>query len=216
MVMGPAQGIGEASPTVVARGSLATPDDRRWRREGEHWSRRRDLERRLHDGPALRIAALTLHLGLLKDKLPSGGGNLQRDIDDLQRQLHTALQELRVIAAQIYPPLLHEAGLGAALREAAGQARAGVHVDAVDDRFDSAVEAVAYFAALDVLDDLDADAAPVEVVVRRDEDGLVLDLANVDTRHEGAVLDRIQGLGGSVDIVAGPTMGTIRVRIPCE
>jgi signal transduction histidine kinase len=155
-------------------------------------------------------------LGLLKDKLPSGGGNLQRDIDDLQRQLHTALQELRVIAAQIYPPLLHEAGLGAALREAAGQARAGVHVDAVDDRFDSAVEAVAYFAALDVLDDLDADAAPVEVVVRRDEDGLVLDLANVDTRHEGAVLDRIQGLGGSVDIVAGPTMGTIRVRIPCE
>jgi hypothetical protein len=75
---------------------------------------------------------------------------------------------------------------------------------------------VAYFAVLDVLKHLDADGPPVHVVIRRSEEGLVLDLANVDTRRGGAVLDRIQGLGGAVDILAEPGMGTIRVRIPCE
>jgi signal transduction histidine kinase len=216
MALDPADRIGGASRPMVASGPVATPEDRRRRWEGDYWIRRRDLEQRLHDGPALRLAALTLHLGLLGKKLQAGSGNLQRDIDDLQRQLHTVLQELRAIADQIYPPLLHEAGLGPALHEAAGQARVNVHVHATDSRFDPAVEGVAYFAALDVLERLDPDAAPVEVMVRRDEDGLALDLANVDTRHGGTVLDRIQGLGGTVDIVSGPTMGTIRMRIPCE
>lgn len=201
---------------MVPSGTVATPEDRRRRWEGEFWTRRRDLERQLHDGPALRLSALTLHLGLLGKKLQAGTGDLQRDIDDLQRQLHTVLQELRAIADQIYPPLLHEAGLGPALHEAAVQARVNLRVDATDDRFDPAVEGVAYYGALDVLKRIDPNAAPVEVVVRRSEDGLALDLANVDTRHGGTVLDRIQGLGGTVDIVAGRTMGTISVRIPCE
>jgi signal transduction histidine kinase len=186
------------------------------RREGEHWSRRRDLERQLHDGPALRIAALTLHLGLLRQRLQPTAGNLQRDIDDLQGQLHMVLQELRAIADRIYPPLLHQAGLGAALTEVAGRARVNVRIDVVEERFNDAVEGVAYFAALEVLDHLDTERAPVDVAIRREEDCLVLDLTNVDTRHGAAILDCVQGLGGAVDIEAKRTIGTIRVRIPCE
>jgi len=210
----PARSIGDRA--VATEVILPAPDDGRRRSEDEHWSRRRDIERQLHDGPALRIAALTLHLGLLRQRLQPGAGNLQRDIDDLQGQLHMVLQELRAIADRIYPPLLHEAGLAAALWEVATRARVSVHVDVVDERFDAAVEGVAYFAALEVLDHLDADAAAVDVMVRRDGDCLVLDLANVDTRHVAPILDRIQGLGGAVDIEAEPTIGTIRVRIPCE
>src|SRR3954454_21962138 len=131
-------------------------------RRTEHWNRRRDLERQLHDGPALRIAAMTLHLGLLAEKLRDGAGDPQRDIEDLQGQLHTVLQELRTIADQIYPPLLQEAGLGPALRKLARRAPVPVRVDAVDDRFDAAVEGVVYFAVLEVLDDLGPDAGSVD------------------------------------------------------
>lgn len=188
------------------------------RRVDEHWNRRRDLERQLHDGPALRIAALTLRLGLLAQKVREGTGDLQRDIEDLQGQLHLVVQELRAIADQIYPPLLQEAGLGPALRELASSLRVPVHVDAVDGRFDPAVEGVAYFAVLEVLEYA---TRTVDVTVRRDDDGLALDLAHVDTGQGVAVRDRIQWLGGAVEVVGGSlsgvgAMGTIKVRIPCE
>lgn len=216
MVIEPAEGVRTTAGPAARIQPSRESDDASRRRESEHWNRRRDLERQLHDGPALRIAALTLHIGLLRQKLQEGAGNLERDIDDLQGQLHMALQELRLIADQIYPPLLHEAGLGAALRELSLRARVPVRVDAVDDRFDAAVEGVAYFAVLEALDHVGPEAGSVEISARRDESGLALDLANVDTRHWGVVLDRIQRLGGAVEIVAGPGVGTIKVRIPCE
>jgi signal transduction histidine kinase len=183
----------------------------------EHWNRRRDLERQLHDGPALRIAALTLRLGLLAQKARDGSGDLDRDIEELQGQLHVVLGELRAIADRIYPPLLHEAGLGAAVRELAGSVGVPVRVDAVDGRFDSAAEGVAYFAVREVLEDLPATTRTVDITVRRDGDGLTLELAGVETARggaveSGAVRDRIRWLGGTAHVAGG----TIRVGIPCE
>lgn len=180
-----------------------TPDARR--SVEEHWTRRHDLERQLHDGPALRISALTLHLGLLA----ANPDDLGPAIAGLQGQLHVVLQELREIADQIYPPLLRQAGLGPALREAAAALGVPVRVDA-DGRFDPAVEGVAYFAVLAVLEG--PVTRTVDVTVRRDDDGLALDLHRVDTGQAAAVRDRIHWLGGAV--VAEE--GSIRVRIPCE
>ncbi|MET0422782.1 MAG: histidine kinase [Actinoplanes sp.] len=187
----------------------------RRRRLDEHWQRRRDLERQLHDGPALRIAALTLHLGVLSQKVRSGTGDVQDDIENLQAELHVVLQELRAIAGQIYPPLLLQAGLGAAVLELADSVQVPVRVVTVDGRFDPAVEGVAYFAVLTVLEGLRPATRTVDITVRRDVGALTLDLANVDTGHGIAVRDRIQWLGGAVEIDGGSVMGTIRVRIPC-
>jgi len=186
------------------------------RQVGEHWKRRRDLERQLHDGPALRLAALSMRLGLFAQKLRDGTGELERDIEDLQGQLHTVLQELRVIADRIYPPLLQEAGLGPALRELAGGVPVNVRVHAVDDRFGPAVEGVAYFAVVELLEGLGPDAGPVDVTVRWDAGCLALDLADVDTDRANTVRDHIRWVGGVVEIVTGQTVGTIKVRIPCE
>lgn len=193
----------------------------RRRRADEDWGRRRELERQLHDGPALRISALTLRLGLLARKVHDHTDDLPHDIEELQAQLHIVLQELRAIADQIYPPLLQEAGLGAALRELAGNARLPVRVDAGDGRFDPVVEGVAYFAVLAVLEnlrreDLRPTTRTVDVIVRRDARGLALDLTNVDTGQGVAVHDRIQWLGGAVEVGGGSAVGTIKVRIPCE
>ncbi|GIM90027.1 histidine kinase [Paractinoplanes toevensis] len=183
------------------------------RRADEHWSRRRDLERQLHDGPALRIAALALRLGLLAQKARCDVGGLPHDIEELQNQLHLIQQELRAVADRIYPPLLHEAGLGPALRELASNA--SLRVDADGGRFDPAVEGVAYFAVLAVLAALQPATRTVDVVIRRDADGLALDVGNVDTGQIGAVRDRVQWVGGVAE-VRGGLIGTIKVRIPCE
>jgi signal transduction histidine kinase len=203
-------------PGPAPGGASASDADGIPRQVSEHWTRRRDLERQLHDGPALRLAALSMRLGLLAQKLRDGTGELQRDIEDLQGQLHTVLQELRVIADQIYPPLLQEAGLGPALRELVSRVPAHVRVQAVDDRFDTAVEGVAYFTVVEVLEGLGPDAPTVDVTVRRDAGCLALDVANLDTDRANTVCDRIDWVGGAVEIVAGPTVGTIKVRIPCE
>ncbi|GAA2623502.1 histidine kinase [Paractinoplanes durhamensis] len=183
------------------------------RRADEHWSRRRDLERQLHDGPALRIAALTLRLGLLAQKARHDVGGLPHDIEELQYQLHLIQQELRAVADRIYPPLLHEAGLGPALRELASSA--SVRVDAGGGRFDPAVEGVVYFVIVGVLAALPPATRTVDVVIRRDADGLALDLGDVDTGQIGAVRDRVRWVDGVAEVGDG-LIGTIRVRIPCE
>ena len=109
------------------------------------------LERRLHDGAALRISALTLRLGLLRHRHPDDEQEFQAAVEDLQDELHLVLQELRDIAGRLYPPLLDEAGLGPALREAVGRGTAPVRIDAPDERFGPDVEGAVYFAVLGCL-----------------------------------------------------------------
>jgi signal transduction histidine kinase len=216
----PRRDIKDPLPSGIRRESVLTTDRGRRRREGEHWSQRRDLERQLHDGPALRIAALTLRLGIFREKLHAGVADPEPDIDDLQKQLHAVQQELRAIADRIYPPLLDEAGLGAALEEAVSRRGGTVLVNAVAERFDPAVEGAAFFAVLEALDHLGIAgqelARPPRLVLWRDEQGLALDLVNVDTCCGAAILERVRGLGGSVEVARSRTTGTIIVRIPCE
>lgn len=212
------------------------------------WTARRDLERRLHDGAALRVSALALQLGLLRHRHPAGGPELDgralaTAVDELQDGLHLVLQELRDVAGLLYPPLLDEAGLGPALREAVARCPVPVRIDAPGERFGAAVEGVAYFALLGCLpaaEAEDAGASPrapagaaaagsrpfgadggpgshapvIDVVIRRDGDVLVLLVHGVDGCHAGPIDDGVRLLGGSVT-VGGPVPALITVRIPC-
>jgi Histidine kinase len=190
------------------------------------WLDRRALERRLHDGAALRISALSLRLGLLRHAVMRGDHEFDAALEALQDELHLVLQELRDVEGRLYPPLLDEAGLGAALREAAARCPVPVRVDAPDERFGAAAEGAAYFALLGCLpqpgrcgDGPVPLGGAVDVVVRRDGDVLVLLVTGVDACHAGRVRDEVRLLGGTVAVgVAGPAGGTgdlITVRIPC-
>jgi hypothetical protein len=188
------------------------------RRAQEVWRRRRGLERRLHDGPALRLSALSLRLGVLRaeipDQAPDGADAWRRGLDECADELAAALQELREVAGAIYPSLLEEAGLGPALRELVSATGARARVDAVDTRCGAAAEGAAYFAAAACLEAAGDD--PVDVGVRVEDDHLVLVLAGVDPRLRAAVCDEAEPLGGSVE-VGGPGDGTatITARFPC-
>jgi signal transduction histidine kinase len=190
------------------------------RKEKDQWLRRRLLQRQLHDGAALRISALALHLGLLRHRALDGQA-VRSCIDDLQNELHTVLEELRDIAAKIYPPLLDEAGLVPALREVVDQLEIPVAVVASGERFGPAAEGAAYFAMAQCLAALSASAESMMVVVRRDNDELMLSVSGIDACHADLMDDQIWPLGGTVEIVDvvdgdGPGAGTITVRIPCE
>jgi hypothetical protein len=195
------------------------------------WRDRRALERRLHDGAALRISALALRLGLLRHALARGDDEFDAAVEALQDELHLVLQELRDVEGRLYPPLLDEAGLGPALREAAARCPVPVRVDAVDERFGPAAEGAAYFALLGCLPqphggtdgglngvvdgrgdgytDGHTLGGPVNVVVRRDGGALVLLVTGVAACHAASVHDGVRLLGGTVAV--GDSVGTVAV-----
>jgi hypothetical protein len=188
------------------------------RRAQEVWRRRRGLERRLHDGPALRLSALALRLGVLRagtpDGAPDGAEAWRRALDECADELAAALQELREVARAIYPPLLEEAGLGPALRELVAATGARARVDAADTRGGAAAEGAAYFAVAACLEAAGDD--PVDVGVRVEDGHLVLVLAGVDPSLRATVGDEVEPLGGSVEVGgSGDGTGTITARFPC-
>ena len=216
----------------ACRGGTAPPGTGRaagW----SQWAHRRGLERRLHDGAALRISALTLRLGLVRCRLPGDDAELHRAVDGVQDELHAVLQELRGIAAELYPPLLDEAGLGPALREEADRRGAAVTIDVPDDRFGPSAEGAAYFAVVPCL----AVAAPagagrVTVTARRVGDVLQVRVTGTDARHVVAFREGTGPLGGNVEVASGesaagesatreapggerPGGTTITARFPC-
>jgi signal transduction histidine kinase len=225
----------DPSPPVLGNGAVTTAaggaavgapvgpggvdDEVRLRADARRqWSGRRALERQLHDGAALRISALALRLGLLRHTVPGAGPDFRTAVEDLQDELHLVLQELRDVAGQLYPPLLDEAGLGPALREVGARCPVPVRVDAPEERFGPAAEGAAYFAVLGCLDRPGEGGwagGPVDVVVRRDGDVLVLLVSGVDACHAGSVHDGVRLLGGTVSVDATATGRPITVRIPC-
>jgi signal transduction histidine kinase len=188
------------------------------RKHHDRWLRRRLLQRRLHDGAALRISALTLRLGLLQHPAPPDGQGMQDCIGELQDELHAVLEELRHIAGQIYPPLLDEAGLGPALREVVTTLQVPVAVVASEERFGPAAEGAAYFAVTQCMAELPPEAESMTVVVRRENDALMLSISGIDASWAEPLDDQARSLGGTVEVVPGkPTdSSTIIARIPCE
>jgi hypothetical protein len=181
---------------------MTTADDPTRRRDArrEHWARRRRLERRLHDGAAVRISSLALRLGVLDAP--------REQIEALQEEVAVALDELRAVAAGIYPPLLHEAGLGPALAERARSTGADVALDVTGDRAGPAAEGAAYFALVEVLA---ATPGPLAVSARREGVSLVVVITGADPALAAVLVDEAAPLGGDVRATASRIVG----RFPC-
>lgn len=187
----------------------------------------RRIERDLHDGAQARLATLAMDLGMAKERL---SGDDSEEAGELVGQAHTeaklALGELRDIVRGIHPAVLTDRGLDAALSSLAARCTARVSLDIdVTDRPSSAIEAVAYFAACELIANITkhSGAAHASVSVRQNESLLVLEVS--DDGIGGADLSRGTGLAGLVERVeavdgrlrlesppGGPT--TVRVDLP--
>ncbi len=160
---------------------------------------RRRTERALHDGVQQHLVALAVNLQLARQLAGSDPEALSAILDELTRDVHEALESVRVLARQIYPPLLLDRGLADALRNAAAEAGASVEM-ATSDRFPPEVEAAVYFCCVELL------RPRTTVRVWAEEDALVFEASGEPTP---AVADRLGALGGSLKVEPGRTTGRV-------
>jgi len=125
---------------------------------GDSAARLRKIERDLHDGPQVRLTALAMTLGEIKESLQdtaiegaNGGGRIRALVSAAHHNAEETLTELRQLARGIHPPVLDH-GLEAALSTLAAKSAipAGLTV-AIRARPSPAIETIAYFCAAELL-----------------------------------------------------------------
>ena len=189
---------------------------------------RRRLERNLHDGAQQHLVALKVKLGLAEMLTSRDPEKAKATIAQLKSDTDEALETLRDLARGIYPPLLAEKGLPAALTSQARKATLPVTVDADDvGRYPQDVEATVYFCVLEALQNVQKYATATHATVRLresdgslrfevEDDGQGFDVATV---RKGAGLtnmaDRLDSLGGTLALRSSPGAGaTIGGALP--
>src|SRR5438309_1603789 len=107
---------------------------------------RRKLERNLHDGAQQQLVALAVKQRLAADLVRPDPDRAIAMLADLQQDTGEALANLRELARGIYPPLLADLGLVAALESRARKSPVPVAIDADGaGRYTQQVEAAVYF-----------------------------------------------------------------------
>jgi signal transduction histidine kinase len=139
----------------------------------------------------------------------------------LQQGLHDALEDLRDLARGIYPPLLADQGLVAALEAQARKAAVRTQIDASEiGRYARDVEAAVYFCALEALNNVAKYAVATNAHIRLARvDGQLIFEVTDDGRGFDPVTtgygtglqgmtDRLEAVGGTLSIRSAPEDGT--------
>jgi signal transduction histidine kinase len=189
---------------------------------------RRRLERNLHDGAQQDLVALAIKLNLLISAADVDPAEARQLLAELKADTASALENLRDLARGIYPPLLADGGLVAALSAQARKSPVPVTVAADGiGRFPEETEAAVYFCCLEALQNTAkyarASAARIELGVTADSLCFTVtdDGAGYDAAHAplGAGLrnmtDRLAALGGTLQVRSASGHGTtIAGRLP--
>jgi signal transduction histidine kinase len=171
---------------------------------------RQRLEQTIHQGTENQLGAIKAVLYQVEQTLSSDPGSAAALLEQLTARANDTLENLRDVARGIYPPLLRERGLAAALQAQAEkmQVPAVISADGLD-RYPPEAEGAVYFACVEALRSASGPAAiqmaamegTLEFRVRAaslDLDGRLQDIE-----------DRIQALGGSVAISGDEIAGRI-------
>jgi signal transduction histidine kinase len=189
---------------------------------------RRRLERNIHDGAQQQLVALSVKLGLAGAVMRKDPDQAGRLLEDLKSETQEALENLRDLARGIYPPLLADQGLLAALESQSR--KVGIPVAVESDgigRYGQEVEAAVYFCTLEALQNVTkyAHASGIRVRLWEQEgelnfsvtdDGEGFDMAatSYGTGLQG-MTDRLAAQGGVLEVRSRPGEGTtVRGRLP--
>jgi signal transduction histidine kinase len=184
---------------------------------------RRRIERDIHDGAQQQLVALAINLGLAKALVDEDPSEAERLLDQLKSDARDALETLRDLARGLYPPLLVDNGVAAALRSHIQKTGldAEVHADSLaTTRLETEVEAAVYFCCREALQNASKHAPGAHAVVTLAVQAGCLgfsvadDGPGFDTKvtAEGSGLrnlaDRLEALGGHLEIRSAPGQGT--------
>ncbi len=191
---------------------------------------RRRLERNIHDGAQQQLVALAVKARLADSVVGSNDAKAHGLLAQIQDEMRGALEDLRDLARGIFPPLLADQGLAAALQ--AQVRRSGVPVTVEADglsRYPQEAEAAVYFCALEALQNVAKYSQASRVSVRLSasdahlsfsvqDDGMGFDQAakGYGTGLQG-MSDRMAALGGELRVTSTPGTGTlVEGSVPIE
>jgi len=181
---------------------------------------RRKLERNIHDGAQQQLVALAVKARLARQLVARDPDRTEEMLGQIEAETQTALEDLRDLARGIYPPLLADKGLGAALEAQARKAPLPVRVDADGvGRLQQDVEAAVYFSCLEALQNVAkyARASNATIELRLDasmlrftvsDDGRGFDPTSVSGGGLQGVTDRLAAVGGTFGLRTAPGAGT--------
>ncbi|MGZ4129884.1 MAG: histidine kinase [Actinomycetota bacterium] len=182
---------------------------------------RRRLERNIHDGAQQQLVALAVKARLARSLVGRNDDKASELLEQIGAETQEALEDLRDLARGIYPPLLADKGLVAALEAQARKSPipAEVSPDGIG-RYDQALEAAVYFSILEALQNAAkySDAARVSVAlaqangdvtfeVRDDGVGFEPNQTGYGTGLQG-IADRLRALDGTLEVRSAPGSGT--------
>jgi signal transduction histidine kinase len=178
---------------------------RRARAVEQSAARLRQIERDLHDGAQIRLAALAMMLGEVKDTLNQPAepdlGQVRQLVGDAHGAAKETLVELRDLARGIHPPVL-DRGLPAALAALAETSVIPVAVTApAMPGLSASIEAIAYFCAAEILANAakHSNATQASVTVSRSDGNLTLRMSD-----DG---------GGGAAVLPGGGLAGLRARV---
>jgi signal transduction histidine kinase len=194
-------------------------------------ARLRRIERDLHDGTQVRLAALAMMLGEIRENLEQtdggadGDGQMRMLVSAAHRNAKETLAELRDLARGIHPPVL-DRGLAAALGALADTAALPVEVDVrTRERPSAAIEAIAYFCAAELLANMTKHSGASRGAISVSDRGGRIEMTVSDNGGGGAwpapggglagLGERVQTVDGSLAIDSppgGPT--SIVIELP--
>jgi signal transduction histidine kinase len=177
---------------------------------------RQRLERDLHDGAQQHLIAISIGLRLLEGEASGIDRESVAQIDEASRELGLAIDELREVAHGIYPSVLADEGLAAAIEGLAEGSLVPLSIaDVPLDRFDPSVEAAAYAIVAEVLA---AASGPVAIRSERSASKVTVDVSAPEIPSELIVElgDRIGAVDGALTVMKGES-GRIELvaEIPC-
>ncbi|HEX6262586.1 MAG TPA: histidine kinase [Actinomycetota bacterium] len=191
---------------------------------------RRRLERNIHDGAQQQLVALSVKVRLAESLARKDPDKATELMAEVRAETQQALDDLRDLARGVYPPLLADKGLAAALEAQARKVPFPVRVEPNGiGRYPPEAEANAYFCVLEALQNAAKYAAASAAVVRLFEDAGHLQFVvsddgtgfdpDVVPRGSGLqnMADRLEALGGRLEIASSSGRGTtVTGRIPVQ
>jgi signal transduction histidine kinase len=182
--------------------------------------RARKLERNIHDGAQQQLVALSVKLRLAEQLADRDTAKTKEMLAQLQGEATDALENLRDLARGIYPPLLANAGLGAAIEAQARKSPVPVDfgVDGIG-RYPQELEAAVYFCVLEAMQNIakysGANLARIRLVETNGDltftvvdDGVGFDPSRARGSGLPNMRDRMEALGGHVEIQSSVGSGT--------
>ena len=197
-------------------------------------AQRRGLERDIREGPRRQLTAIADGVAEARDLAVRDPDAAMGELDRLGERANDTLEGLRDLARGIFPPLLADKGVVAALdahiRKVGAQATIEAYPGLAGMRFDDQTEACVYFCCLQALQNVLRHAGDTTAVVRLSAAGpriLTFEVVDHGTGFDPAATDRgmglqimqdrVDALEGELLVTSAPGAGTtVTGRIPAR